>query len=85
MRHLSRRSLAAIDANVDIAGDQAFTLIGQTSTFTDVAQLAYHYEVVSGTEYTVLEGNVNADLAADFQIALLGHYTFLPATPDLIP
>lgn len=39
------------------------------------AQLRYHYEGSGANEITVIEGNVNANLAPDFQVALLGHHT----------
>jgi Ca2+-binding RTX toxin-like protein len=49
------------------------------TTFTAANQLRYHYEGVGVNEITVIEGNVNANLAADFQIALIGHITFVAA------
>ncbi|MDJ0389003.1 hypothetical protein QMO56_12840 [Roseomonas sp. E05] len=55
--------LAGIDANTAVDGDQAFVLIGGPS-FTGAGQLLF----VNG----VLYGNINADLAADFEIALSG-------------
>ena len=56
--------LALIDAVSGVAGNQAFTLI--TGAFTAAGQIRY----VAGTN--TLEGNINAGLAADFQITLLG-------------
>jgi len=63
-------NLAGIDANQGTAGNNAFTFIG-TSAFTTAGQLRYFFD--AATEQTVLEGNVDAGLAADFQIALTGN------------
>ena len=63
------------DANIWTMGDQAFTFIG-TSAFSTVAgQLRY---AASGSN-TVIEGDVNGDGAADFQILLLGTFTLTSA------
>jgi len=55
--------LSGIDANTAIAGDQAFVLISGSS-FTAAGQPL----LANG----VLYGNVTADLATDFEIALTG-------------
>jgi hypothetical protein len=37
-------------------------------------QPAYHYKTdASGLQHTIIEGNINANPAADFQIDLVGH------------
>lgn len=68
---VDRIDLHAIDANTKIAGDQAFTF--QTAAgahFTGAAgQLHYFY---SGAN-TIVEGDINGDKVADFQIQLTGH------------
>ena len=62
-----RISLAAIDANAAVAGDQAFTYSGATS-FTGVAgQLVY----ANG----ILSGDINGDGTADIQIKLTNNPT----------
>ena len=62
-----RISLAAIDANTAVAGDQAFTYSGATS-FTGVAgQLVY----ANG----ILSGDINGDGTADIQIKLTNNPT----------
>ena len=69
--------LRGIDANTAIAGDQAFTFNDVASTvFTAAGQLIYHYEGTGANEITVLQGNVNAGLTADFEIELTGHIVF---------
>jgi Ca2+-binding RTX toxin-like protein len=55
--------LTAIDANVLLAGNQAFTYIGGAA-FTAAGQLRY----ADG----ILSGSTDADTAAEFQISLLG-------------
>ncbi|MFC3123592.1 M10 family metallopeptidase C-terminal domain-containing protein [Pseudoroseomonas globiformis] len=58
-----RLDLSGIDANLSVAGDQAFIFIGGAA-FTAAAQLRF----ADG----VLYGNVDADLAYDFEIAMPG-------------
>lgn len=67
--------LTAIDANTarSAAGDQAFTFAGEGTTFTGAGQRMYHFEMIDGVEHAIVEGNVNADLGADFRIDLVGH------------
>ena len=66
-------SFVGIDANTAVANDQAFAFIG-TSAFSGAAgQL--RYGLVSG--YTVMEGDVNGDMLADFQLQLTGTQTLL--------
>ena len=59
-------SLSAIDANVNLAGDQAFTWIG-TGNFTGVAGQLRYYQ--SGGD-TFVVGDVNGDGQADFAIQI---------------
>jgi Peptidase M10 serralysin C terminal/RTX calcium-binding nonapeptide repeat (4 copies) len=79
---IDKLDFSVIDANTSSNGNQAFSAIAFGTTFTGAGQLRYHYETVGGQEYTVVEANVNANLAADFQVALLGHHTF--AANDII-
>jgi hypothetical protein len=58
--------LVEIDANLDVAGDQAFTFIG-TGAFTAAGQIRVFDD---GFGNAIVEGNMNANLAADFQIEL---------------
>jgi Ca2+-binding RTX toxin-like protein len=61
-----RIDLSAIDANVNVAGDQAFTAIG-TAAFGNVAgQLRFN------TKVNVLEGDVDGNGIADFHVRLDG-------------
>lgn len=66
--------LSAIDANEAAAGNQGFGLIASNARFTGAGQLRYSYQMVSGKEYTVVEGTTNAGSVADFSVALLGHH-----------
>lgn len=69
---------STIDANNTLAGNQAFTFSAVAgAAFTGAGQLRYHYEGVGVNEITVIEGNVNANLAPDFQVALTGHQVLL--------
>ena len=67
-----RIDLTGIDANAIAVGNNAFSFIG-TAAFSAAGQLRYSFDGVTGQ--TVIEGNVNANLAADFQIALVGNHT----------
>ena len=64
-----RLVLAAIDADLTRVGDQPFDFIG-TNAFTAAGQVRVVQDAAAGT--TLLEGNLDADLAADFRIELLG-------------
>jgi Ca2+-binding RTX toxin-like protein len=58
--------LAGVDANANLAGNQAFTFI-DTSAFTGVAgQLRYQYDD------NYLQGDVNGDFTPDFAILVTG-------------
>jgi Ca2+-binding RTX toxin-like protein len=60
-------NLLGIDANVNLANDQAFTFIGNNVAFTNYAgQL--RFDSVSRSIY----GDVNGDGLADFQVTLIG-------------
>ena len=70
-----RISFAGIDANTGATGDQAFRMIN-TAAFSGAAgQL--RYSLVGGD--TLLEGDVNGDRIADFQLQLAGNHSFLAA------
>jgi Ca2+-binding RTX toxin-like protein len=58
--------LQQIDANLGTAGDQAFSFIG-TNAFTAAGQVHFFTD---GFGNTIVEGNVNSNLGADFQIEL---------------
>jgi len=62
-----RIDLSIIDAHSGLKGNQAFVFIG-TAAFTAPAQLRYGLMADLG----LLEGNVDSNLSADFQIALAG-------------
>jgi Ca2+-binding RTX toxin-like protein len=61
--------LSALDANTALAGDQAFTFIG-AAAFSAAGQV--RAEVIGGD--TIVSGNVNANLNADFAIRLTGSH-----------
>ena len=63
---LDKIDLSGIDANTALAGDQAFTFIGTSSFRGRPGEL--HTIRVNGV--TVIEGDVNGDRIADFQIEL---------------
>jgi beta-glucanase (GH16 family) len=70
--------LSAIDANPNVAGDQAFDFIG-TATFTDRGQLRQSQVVSGGVTYTVIEGNTDGTAETNFQVSLRGTYTLTDA------
>jgi Ca2+-binding RTX toxin-like protein len=65
--------LGAIDANTATTGDQAFELIGN-GAFTAAGQLRWSQDVANNR--TIIEGNVDALLAVDFQIEVTGLVLF---------
>jgi Ca2+-binding RTX toxin-like protein len=66
--------LSALDADLTVGGDQAFSFIG-SAAFTAAGQV--RAEIVGGV--TMVSGNVNAALDADFVIALTGSHTLTGA------
>lgn len=75
-----RIDLGQIDARTTgpgNAGNQDFSFLGEWNgagnEFNGQAQLRFHYVNVGGVEHTYVEGNVNNNNAADFQIDLVGH------------
>ena len=62
--------LSALDADASAGGDQAFTFIG-AAAFSAAGQV--RAEVIGGD--TIVSGNVNATLSADFAIRLTGSHT----------
>ncbi len=75
-RGVDRIDLSAMDANSALAGNQAFTFLAVAgAAFTGVrGQLAFAYSDVAGTDndMTIVQGDVNGDRLADFQIQLHG-------------
>ena len=69
-----RIDLSAIDANTLAVNNNAFTFIG-TAVFSAAGQLRY---AAAGTN-TVVEGDVNGDGTADFEIQLTGIHTMTAA------
>ena len=64
VRGTDKIDLSLIDANVFVAGNQAFTLISSTAAFSAAGQVKF----AGG----VLYGEVTGDQTADFEIALTG-------------
>jgi Ca2+-binding RTX toxin-like protein len=67
LESIDRIDLSLIDAHSSLKGNQAFVYIG-AAAFTAPAQL--RYTLLNGEG--LLEGNVDSNLGADFQIALAG-------------
>jgi Ca2+-binding RTX toxin-like protein len=67
---VERIDLRGIDADIGTAGDQAFSFVG-TAAFSGMAgELRYFYDGVD----TWVQGDVNGDATADFEIVLSGWY-----------
>ena len=73
-----RIDLKDIDANALVLLDQAFTFRGQQA-FSGAGQIRYvlHNKPGTANDTTSIYGNVNADLAADFQIEVKGLVHFV--------
>lgn len=72
--------LSGIDANVGVAGNQAFTWTG-SAAFTGAGQL--RFEAV-GTRSALVQGDVDGDLVADFEVLLRVHAAPLTASDFLL-
>ncbi|MEQ1599794.1 MAG: peroxidase family protein [Methylotenera sp.] len=84
---IDKLDFSTIDARTGFgvnAGNNAFVFNNTAgAAITDRGQLVYHYEGSGATAITVIQGNVNAGLGADFEVALTGHIAFNQAT-DLV-
>lgn len=74
VRGQDRIDLSAIDANQARAGKQGFVFIGE-SGFSAPGQVRLRHEAGD----TVIEANVNRDLAADFAVRLIGFHALSAA------
>lgn len=74
-----RIDLSAIDANLLVAGNQSFTFIG-SDAFTGAGQLRVELD---GAGNTIVQANVDGELAAELDILLRG-YTQLVRSEDFL-
>jgi Ca2+-binding RTX toxin-like protein len=77
-----RIDVSGIDANGGQAGNPEFVFVGEIANVVGGVgqlgrgQLGYHYETdANGIEHTIVEGSIDADAAAEFQIDLVGRFT----------
>lgn len=66
-------SLDALDANANKTGNQAFKFIGEADFTKSAGQLHF----IVGSSSTLVEGDVNGDGKADFQIKIASAYDFI--------
>ncbi len=76
-----RIDVSGIDANTATTGNGTFTWRG-TAAINGAGQLSMAFDATTGT--TVISGNVDANLAPDFTIALLGNYTATLLATDFV-
>jgi serralysin len=69
-----RIDLSAIDANVNLAGDQAFTFVAGFTRVAGQATLAY----APGQNVTTLSVDVDGDGRFDFRLQINGNQTIAP-------
>ncbi len=71
--------LSGIDANSHRRGDQGFHFIGDAAFSGKSGQLHFYLLDVAGTanDRTIIEGDINGDLKADFQIEVSGLHHFV--------
>lgn len=67
--------LTAIDANTTVSGNQAFALIQGVQFSGTAAELLIREDTdADGRDLTLIEGDVNGDGVADFQLTLMGSH-----------
>jgi Ca2+-binding RTX toxin-like protein len=72
VRGSDKIDLAGIDARTDVSKNNAFSFI-ETTAFTGVAgQLRYELFDTAGEDYTLVQGDLNGDRVADFEVKLNG-------------
>ena len=65
--------LSGIDADQGAAGSQSFVLFA-AGDFSAAGELRVSFEMRDDGEHTIIAGNVDDDLDADFEIDLTGHH-----------
>jgi Ca2+-binding RTX toxin-like protein len=65
--------LSQIDSNTGAAGDQGFTLVTNAS-FSATGQLAVTFGSSDQGDFTLVQGNTDADLDAEFTFRIEGHH-----------
>jgi len=68
--------LSAIDANSHVSGNQSFILVFDTQAFTHAGEIRYRHEQRDDGEHTIVEGDVDGDHEADFEIDTHGRHDF---------
>ncbi|TNE84465.1 MAG: hypothetical protein EP337_13970, partial [Rhodobacteraceae bacterium] len=66
--------LSGIDADQGTAGAQSFVLFA-AGDFSAAGELRISYEMRDDGEHTIIAGNVDDDLEADFELDLSGRHT----------
>lgn len=72
--------LSGIDARTNASGNNSFTFIGSAAFGGTSGELRYQTFDGSTADYTLIQGDVNGDRIADFEIMLQGQKTELTAT-----
>lgn len=73
--------LSGIDANQGAEGHQSFVLFA-SGGFTAAGQLSVSFETRADGDHTLVMGNLDDDMAADFEIDLLGRHDLTSADFD---
>ena len=74
---LDRIDLRTIDANSDKKGNQAFKFIDGANFTKKAGQLQVIQDTINGV--TIVQGDINGDRKADFQIELTGLHDLIAA------
>jgi len=74
-----RIDLSAIDARSNVGGNDIFRFVDNRAFSGLSGELHYVSRTVAGVSSTIVEGDVNGDRLADFQIELSGRYTLVAA------
>jgi Ca2+-binding RTX toxin-like protein len=67
---VDKMDLSAIDANVNVSGNSAFTYVGENAFSGHAGELRVDH---SDSTKTIVSGDVNGDKVADFSVTLTGH------------
>lgn len=76
--------VSSIDANANTGTDDAFTYIGTAAFSGTAGQLRAQVVHDASGDYTIVQGDVNGDGVADFEIALVGYTASLPASDFIL-
>ena len=71
---ISQEFADVIDVAFQDPNIRHFVLIGAQDQFTKPGEISFKYQEFEGQQVTILQGNIDNDADAEFELELVGHY-----------